>query len=143
MQRYLLPRLRDFVFILLLAGAMISGPRMLNTDSDLGRHLTLGDYILTSGRMPTQDILSSTRAGQSRPPYEWLAQVLFALSYRILNLDGVVLLTSTAIAAAFAVVYLDSVRRSNWPILAMFTTFWAAAASSLHWVSRPHVFTFL
>ena len=143
MQRYLLPRLRDFVFILLLAGALLSGTRMLNTDSDLGRHLTLGNYILTSGRIPTQDILSFTRAGQSRPPYEWLAQVLFALSYRILSLDGVVLLTSAAIAAAFAVVYLDSVRRSNWPILAMFIALWAAAASSLHWVSRPHVFSFL
>jgi hypothetical protein len=143
MQRYLLPRVQDFVFILLLAGALISGTRMLNTDSDLGRHLTLGNYILTSGHVPTQDILSFTKSGQSRPPYEWLAQVLLAIAYRILNLDGVVLLTSLAIAAAFAFVYIDSVQRSHWPVLAMFMTLWAAAASSLHWVSRPHVFTFL
>ncbi|HEX8992279.1 MAG TPA: hypothetical protein VF784_11435 [Anaerolineales bacterium] len=143
MQRYLLPRLRDFVFIVLLAGALLSGTRMLNTDGDLGRHLTLGNYILTSRRIPTQDILSFTKTGQARPPYEWLAQVLLALAYRVLNLDGVVLLTSFAIAATFTFVYLDAVRRSHWPILGMFITLWAAAASSLHWVSRPHVFSFL
>src|SRR5512141_1424261 len=143
MHRYLLPRLQDFFFVLLFAGALLSGSRMLNADSDLGRHLTLGNYILTSHEVPTHDLLSFPKSGESRPPYEWLAQVLLALSYRLLGLDGVALLTSLVLAASFTVVYADSVERSNAPILSLFLAAWAAAASSLHWVSRPHVFSFL
>ncbi len=143
MHRYLLPRLQDFFFVLMLAGTLFSGSRMLNADSDLGRHLTLGHYILATHEVPTHDVLSFTKSEESRPPYEWLAQVLLALAYQLLGLDGVALLTSLVLAAAFTVVYTDAVERSNAPILALFLAGWAAAASSLHWVSRPHVFSFL
>jgi hypothetical protein len=115
----------------------------LNIDSDLGRHLTIGRYILSSHEIPTHDLLSFTKPGESRPPYEWLAQVLFALLYEALGLDGVVLLTCIAIAAAFSVVYLDCVRRSDAPIFSLLITAWAAVASSLHWLPRPHIFSFL
>ncbi len=143
MARRLLPRLRYFFFIMVLAGALATGSRMLNTDSDLGRHLTLGEYMLSARQVPTDDILSYTKARESRPPYEWLAQVLLAVAYRLLNLDGVVLLTSLVIAATFTIVYLDSLQRSRAPILALGLSAWAAVASSLHWLARPHVFSFL
>ena len=93
---------------------------MLNTDGDLGRHLTLGRTILASHEIPTRDILSFTKAGEPRPAYEWLAQVLLAAAYNALGLDGVVILTALVIAASFAVVYADSVKRSGAPILALF-----------------------
>ncbi len=143
MHRYLLPRLQDFFFIVLLAGGLLSGMRMLNTDGDLGRHLTLGRTILASHEIPTQDVLSFTKAGEARPAYEWLAQALLATAYNALGLDGVVILTALVIAASFAVVYADSMKRSGAPILALLIAGWAAAASSLHWVARPHVFSFL
>lgn len=143
MLHYLLPRLRDFLFITIFAGALLIGQRMLNTDSDLGRHLTLGGYILDTRQIPTRDLLSFTKPDQPRPPYEWLAQVLFASVYRLLNLDGVILLTASLIAAAFLLVYVDSTQRSGAPILALFLTIWAASASSLHWLTRPHIFSFL
>lgn len=116
---------------------------MLNTDGDLGRHLTLGNYILQSGQIPTRDILSFTKAGEPRPPYEWVAQILFALANRILDLDGVVLLAGFVIAAAFTLVYWDSVERSGSPLTALVIGLWAAIASSLHWLARPHIFSFL
>src|SRR5512142_1724298 len=119
MQRYGLPRLHDLLFIVVFVGGFVLGARMLNTDSDLGRHLTLGGYILQSGHVPTQDILSYTKAGASRPPYEWLSQVLFAAAYRLMDLDGVVLLTSVVIAAAFSLVFLDAVHRSGAPLLSL------------------------
>ncbi len=143
MLRYALPRLWDFVFILFVIGALFSGARMLNADSDVGRHLALGNYILANHQIPTLDILSYTKAGEPRPPYEWLAEVAFALAFRLLNLDGVVLLTALLIAAAFTLVYVDAAHRSKAPIIALFISVWAAAASSLHWVSRPHLFSFV
>ncbi len=143
MRRYLLPRLQDFLFIIVMAGAVSTGSRMLNTDSDLGRHLVLGNYMLRAGQIPAHDILSFTKAGESRPPYEWVAQILLALANRILDLDGVVLLTGVIIAAAFTLVYWDSVQRTGSPLIALLIALWAAIASSLHWLARPHIFSFL
>ena len=143
MLRRLLPRLGDFLFMIVLAGCMLLGQRMLNVDSDLGRHLALGTYMLETGTVPVNDLLSFTRAGESRPPYEWLAQIAFAAFHKLLGLDGVVLLTGTAIAAAFMLSYRDGRERSASPLLALFVTAWAAAASSLHWLTRPHVLTFV
>jgi len=143
MSRFLIPRFEDFVFLIVFIGALITGPRMLNTDGDLGRHLTLGNYILDSYHIPTKNLLSFTKPDQPRPPYEWFSQVLFSISYRLLNLDGVVLLTAFVIAAAFMIVYFDSVQRGSMPVLALFLTLWAAALSSLHWLTRPHIFSFL
>src|SRR5512138_3641789 len=104
----MLPRLHDLLFIVVLAGGLLLGTRMLNTDSDLGRHLVLGNYILDERRVPTTDILSYTKAGEPRPPYEWLSQVMFALADRLLGLDGVVLLTALAIGAAFTLVFAEA-----------------------------------
>jgi hypothetical protein len=143
MSRYLLPRVRDFIFIVIFVGTLLIGPRMMNMDSDLGRDIALGNYILDSHEIPTKNLLSFTKPGQSRPPYEWLAEVLFSISHRLLNFDGVVLLTAIVISAAFLIVYLDSVHRSNMIIMAALLTLWAAAASSLDWLTRPHIFSFL
>lgn len=125
-----------------IASVML-GWRMLNTDSDLGRDITLGNIILASRAVPTTDALSWTKAGEPRPPYEWLAQVLLAASYRVLDLDGIVLLTALLIGAAFAVVCVDALERSGTPVIALVVSAGAAVASSLHWLARPHVFTFV
>jgi hypothetical protein len=141
--KYLLPRFRDIFFLAVFCGALLLGPQMLSIDSDLGRHLTIGGYILEHHQTPTTDIFSYTKNGESRPPYEWLAQIFFAFAYRILNLDGVVLLTSLVIASSFTLVYADSTRRSRLPVTAMLLAILATAAGSIHWLPRPHIFTFL
>ncbi len=138
-----LPSLSDLLFISVFAGSMLIGSRMINTDGDLGRHLTLGNLILNSQSIPTRDVLSFTRSGEPRPPYEWLSQVLFAIANRLLGLDGVVLLTSATIAVTFTIVYIDSAARSGAPLIALLVSAAAALASSLHWLTRPHVFSFL
>ncbi|MBW7919434.1 MAG: hypothetical protein H3C52_09045 [Anaerolineales bacterium] len=143
MPRFFLPRLRDILFIAIFLGALLLGPRMLSLDSDLGRHLALGGYILKTRSIPTVDILSFTRNGEPRPPYEWLTQVLFALANSLLGLDGTILLCAGIIAAGFAVLYNDAARRSRMPLAAAAIVALAAAASSLHWLPRPHVTTFL
>jgi len=79
---YLLPGLGDILWIAAFAGVIGLGPRMLNIDGDLGRHLTIGANILDSGRIPTVDLFSHTMLGQPLTPHEWLAQVIFALANR-------------------------------------------------------------
>ena len=141
--KYLLPRFQDIFFLSLFCGALLLGSQMLSIDSDLGRHLTVGEYILSENRIPTTDIFSHTKSGESRPPYEWLSQVLFAASYHFLGLDGVVLLTSLVIAGAFTLVYIEAVQKSRLPVTALVLAILSAAAGSVHWLPRPHIFTFL
>jgi hypothetical protein len=139
----LFPGFTELMFIAMLLSALASGGQMLSFDSDLGRHLTLGHYILDHRIIPTRDLLSQTLLNAPRPPYEWLSQVLFALADRLLGLDGVILLTANLIAITFALTFLFANRRSKLPFFAFIITLLVAGASSLHWLPRPHIITFL
>ncbi len=123
--------------------ALGMGARMMNIDGDLGRHLTIGRAILTSGQIPLRDVFSFTMTGQPLTPHEWLAQALFALAERAAGFSGVAVLTALVIALAFGVVYLRALRQSARPLLSAALTLLAMAVSSLHWLTRPHIFTFL
>jgi hypothetical protein len=140
---YLLPRLQDILFIGILLITAIHGPKLFNQDGDLGRHITIGKYILESRSIPTSDLFSHTMTGQPLVPHEWLAQVILTLAYLAMGLSGDVLLSGLIIALTFLLVYQEIVRRGAFRLAAVFIALWAAAASSLHWLARPHIFTFL
>ncbi len=135
-------RLSEIVFLAVFVSVLASGAQMLSIDSDLGRHITLGNYILDHRVVPTHDIFSHTLTTESRPPYEWLSQVAFALANRLLGLDGVILLTSIFISTSILAVYRHSVHRSGSPLVALFVALLVTTATSLHWLPRPHVITF-
>ena len=140
---YLLPGLGDILWMGAFVGVLGLGPRMMNIDGDLGRHLTIGSYILDQGRVPTLDLFSHTLPGQPLTPHEWLAQVIFALANRVMGLDGVVLVCGLVIATSFWLVYRQSRNLSQKVLASVLVTVLAMAASSLHWLTRPHIFTFL
>jgi hypothetical protein len=140
---YVLPGLGDILWIGAFFGAVGLGPKMMNVDGDLGRHLTIGEYILSQGRVPLQDLFSHTMAGQALTPHEWLAQVIFALANRLGGLDGVVFTCALIIALTFWLVFRRARRESQGLLLAVGAVVLAMAASSLHWLTRPHLFTFL
>ncbi len=137
LQKYLFPRFQDVLFLSLLAVVILYGPRLFHEDGDLGRHLTIGRYILESGSIPVRDIFSHTMAGAALVPHEWLAEVLFALAYQVLGLDGDVLLTAVVIASTFLLAYRETVRRGASRLVGLLAVLMAAAASSLHWLARP------
>jgi hypothetical protein len=140
---YLLPTLGAVLFCAVLAGSFAMGPRMLNIDGDLGRHITIGTYILDSGSIPTQDIFSHTMMGKDLTPHEWLAQVLFALAYRLMDLSGAVILSALCIAWALRLVFIQAWERSGSLMATLMVVVLGVAASSLHWLTRPHILTFL
>ncbi|MDH7488285.1 MAG: hypothetical protein QHH80_02100 [Anaerolineae bacterium] len=140
--RYLCPRLADVLFLAIFASVLLEGPHLFNADGDLGRHITIGRYILSTHSIPTRDLFSHTMAGQPLALHEWIAQVIFAWTHEVLSLGGPVLVTALVLAACLSFLYYDSVRRSGLPLLSALFVLWAAAASTLHWLARPHVFTF-
>ena len=141
--RFLLPSLQDVIFMALFVAVIGLGPRLLNVDGDLGRHLTIGGYILDSASIPTTDLFSHTMDGAPLTPHEWLAQVSYAMAYRLAGLDGVVILCALLIAGTFTLVYRQCLERSGQILLSLGFTLLAAAAASLHWLARPHLFTIL
>lgn len=137
----LVPRLEDILFLAIFLAVIGLGPRLLNMDGDLGRHLTIGKYILDNLTIPTSDIFSHTMTGLPLTPHEWLAQVVFALSYRVGGLDGVVVLCALLIASTFALVFRQCIAQSKMLLISLAMTILAAAAASIHWLTRPHLFT--
>jgi hypothetical protein len=140
---YLLPRLQDVLFLSLFLGVLVLGPRLLNIDGDLGRHLTIGKYIIQERHIPISDLFSHTLSGQPLTPHEWLAEVWFAFFNRFGGLDGVVLLCAVLIACTFTLIFQQAQRRSQSLTLAVSLAALAAGTSSLHWLARPHLFTLL
>ena len=141
--KYIFPTLGDVIFAAIFAGAFLLGPQMMNQDGDLGRHLTIGHHILKSRTIPTGDIFSHTMTGEALTPHEWFAQVLFAAADCIAGFDGVVWLTSFVIAFTFYRIYKRIKEKTGWIIIPAVFTLWGAAAASLHWLTRPHIFTFM
>ena len=72
--KYVFPRIQDALFITSLIAVANQGPFLLNADGDLGRHITIGNYIAEARTIPTRDIFSHTMNGERLVPHEWLAQ---------------------------------------------------------------------
>jgi hypothetical protein len=138
-----LPNLKEALFILLFLSALISGPRMLNIDGDLPRHLLMGKYVLETGTPPTQEIFSYPYEGEPYVSHEWLAGILYYLSYILFGLNGVVLLASLLIATTFTILYSEAVKQNGESFPTFLLVLFGAAVTSIHWIPRPHVFTML
>lgn len=151
MKPYLIPRLRDILFLAIFIAALMLGPRMLNQDGDLPRHLLMGKIVLETRSIPTTDIFSHVYQGTPLVPHEWLAGVVFYVVYHFLGLDGIVLLAALLLAMTFSLVYEEILRHpssalkasSRVRLAALVLTAWGAAITSLHWITRPHLFTML
>jgi len=139
----LIPRIGEILFIAIFIALIGLGPKLMNVDGDLGRHITLGEYIISSRSIPTKDVFSHTKLGDPLTPHEWLADVIFAFAHSAAGLDGIVWITALLIGVTFWLVYKQSLNLSSMSLLALSGTILAAAASSLHWLSRPHIFTIL
>jgi len=105
MKPYMLPRLRDVLFMAVFFAALLLGPRMLNMDGDLPRHMAIGRYVLQGNLPPVNDIFSHTVPGAPFAPHKWLSGVLFYLAYLVFEERGMVLLSATALAATFTIIY--------------------------------------
>lgn len=141
--RFFLPRIEYILFAAIFWGIAASGPKILNFDGDLPRHILTGSLILQSHEVATTDIFSFRTAGFPSIPHEWLAQVIFAGVYDWLGLNGVVVLTALLIMSTWIIVYNETIRRSNSFFSSLLFVALAVAASQIHVLPRPHIFTYL
>ena len=139
----ILPRLKDVVFLIVFLGVVILGNQMLNADGDLPRHLATGRLILETGSIPLSEPFVYPYLGQPYVPHEWLFGVISYGIYLLLGMPGLVLVSAFLLATAFMLLYEHLSKKHKLLIPIMLMTLWGAAASSLHWITRPHLFTML
>ncbi|MHB2169161.1 hypothetical protein [Alsobacter sp. R-9] len=118
-----------------------TGPSRLLLDPDTFWHLATGRSILATLSMPTVDTASHTFAGQRWIAKEWLAQTLMWLSYAMAGWTGVVVLTSTLIASALALLYAWLLRQLKF-VTSTTIVIAAYTLASGHYLARPLVFYF-
>jgi len=140
---YFLPSFGDLLWITAFLIVIIYGRQLMNHDGDLPLHLSMGRYVLDYRKIPLQDVFSHTLAGQPAAQHKWLSQVLFAFVERSLGLGGVVLLCAVVIASALWLVYQRFRLERQSILIVLLVGFFVMATSTVHWLIRPHVITFL
>jgi hypothetical protein len=141
----LLPSFGVVVFAVTLAQVLFlaQGAQALFRDSDTGWHIRNGESILESLTLPKVDHFSYTRQGQPWFAWEWLSDAAYAGAYRVAGLSGVALLAALSIALTiWGAARLALSLGAN-----LFFTAGAvvvlSGTSSIHWLARPHLFSWL
>ncbi len=123
------------LFVALLAMAV-----RVPVDSDTWWHLRAGQMTLESGRILQTDLFSHTRGGTPWVNHSWLSQVLLYWLFDHFSYAGLGLWMGTVVALAFVFVYLQM---EGDPYSKAFIVVLAAATSSLIWIARPQLLSFL
>lgn len=103
----------------------------------------MGNLILQTHQVNTTDIFSFRTVGYPSFPHEWLSQVLFGAVYNWLRLDGIVLLTGLVIMLTWGIVFYQTLHSSKSFFSALILIALGVAASQIHVLPRPHIFTYL
>ncbi len=140
-----LPSLSDLAFLLPIAFLffVLRGPRTLLTDGDTGWHIRAGDWILKHGQVPYKDLFSFSMPDANWFAWEWGWDVLFSLIHAHGGLGGVVLANVIVLGLMGVSLYRLVRRNSCNDLLAFALTAVAVAGSSLHWLARPHLVSWL
>lgn len=137
-----LPGVADALFVLVLLGTVfVLQSKVLGVDGDIGWHIRLGLSTL-GGQLPRADFFSYTAAGRPLVGMEWLAEVCYAAAWRLAGLNGVVALAGVLIAGTSAGLFVALRRRATPLLLALPLALLAIGLTSIHWVARPHLFSF-
>ncbi len=140
----LLPSLTDFFFVALLLWlfAGVGGQGLLG-DGDTGWHIRTGDYILEHHAVPRKDIFTFTRPNEPWFAWEWLSEVLFARTHQAWGLKGVALLAGVVLCGTATILFCHMLWSGGNLFFSLVAAVLANGASSVHFLARPHVFTFL
>ena len=139
----LLPSLTDVAFVMpvLFLFFRMSGTGYLLGDGDTGWHIRTGDWILQNRQVPSHDLFSYTKPGEPWFAWEWLWDVIFAWLHQHFGMGAVVLGSLLVICLTSAILFRLARNRSGNVLVAIAVTIVATAASTIHWLARPHLFT--
>lgn len=141
----LFPSLTDIAFLapVLLLFVGLEGVKTMLGDGDTGWHIRAGDWMLANGRVPETDMFSFTKSGEPWFAWEWLSDIILALLHQRFGLAGPVYLGILLLSFTSVLLFRLCRRHTNNDLIAIAVTTIAIGSSSIHWLARPHLFTFL
>lgn len=141
----LLPSLTDFAFVLpaVLILFLLNGAKSLLSDGDTGWHIRTGEWILEHRAVPTVDLFSFTKTNQPWFAWEWGWDTLFAIVHHWSGLTGVAFVNVAVLCLISALLFRLIRRCSGNDILALVLTLLVLLGSTIHWLARPHLFSWL
>jgi hypothetical protein len=142
-RNYFLPRLQDVLFVAVFIAAMLLGPRMLNMDGDLPRHILTGKFIVETKTVPMTEPFAYPYQGKPYVSHEWLTDIVFYLIYKSTGLTGIAILSALLLSITFFLLYAYISRQFKLPLTTLFLVLWGAAVTSLNWITRPHLVSML
>jgi hypothetical protein len=142
-QKFVAPSIADCVFVSVLFWLFFLGSAStaLLGDGDTGWHIRAGQWVLAEGQFPRHDLFSFSMEGRQWFAWEWLADVVFALLHDAWGLRALVLLAGVVIAATAALLLRYMVWGGANLLVAILGTLAVCSVSMLHWLARPHMFT--
>jgi hypothetical protein len=133
------------LWLIFFLGLMLSQWRvvMINADGDACLHWRIGNWMIEHHAVIRADVFSHTRPNAPLISKEWLSEVLFAAAGDALGWNGIALLAAVLIATCLWLLHRQLLTEGIDLLPATALTLLAAAAGTVHWLARPHLFTLL
>jgi hypothetical protein len=140
-----LPTIGLSLWLTFFLGLMLSQWRvvMINADGDACLHWRIGNWMIEHHAVIHTEVFSHTRANAPLISKEWLSEVLFAAAGDALGWNGIALLAAVLIATCLWLLHRQLLSEGIDLLPATALTLVAAMAGTVHWLARPHLFTFL
>src|SRR5262249_22599337 len=129
--------------VTLLQVLFMSQPSGLFRDSDTGWHIRNGENIVDLRSVPRVDPFSYTRENSHWIAWEWLSDIAFARVFRSGGFAALALLTALSIALTAWGAARLSLFLGGDLFLTAAATILLLGTTSIHWLARPHIFSWL
>jgi hypothetical protein len=120
---------------------LVAGPYVLQ-DPDTMWHIRTGQWILHHAQVPTVDLYSYTAAGRPWISTEWLAEIVYAVAFNMAGWRGVAIVGVTACAAIVGILCFYLLQHLRFTVAVGWAVA-AAAATSPHFIARPHILSYV
>jgi len=139
-----MPSAADLVFVAVLCTLLLTplSAKLLG-DAGIGWHIRTGQQILATHSIPRVNPFSSTMDGKPWFAWEWFYDVGVGALDALCGLNGPVWFTSIVIAAVFGWLFRLLIQRGMDLMFALFLWLLAISASTIHFLARPHVLSWL
>lgn len=139
----LIPSIADLFFISILFFLFFSGNSGLLGDGDTGYHIRAGEYIINTLSIPRYDIFSFHSPPLPWTAHEWLSEVIMAAIHSSFGLTGIVAFFAFLLAlTSYLLFKILRIHQAD-ILIATAVTILVFSSAKIHWLARPHVFSFL
>ena len=137
------PSAEVLIFILVFSLSLFVMPQLINSDGDLGRHITIGNVLLDQRAIPRVDIFSHTMSGEALVLHEWLSDLVFSIVYRVAGMNGIAWVTALILASTYALFTIGLKYVNVRTPVRLLAGMGAFLGGAIHWHTRPHIITTL